>query len=425
MSGQMLRSRARSAGVGKSVRTGPRFLSLIVSTFLIVGLAVPGLQAADEESENAKITEGESVSAEKTADGGGENDEKAKKKKGPPFIAIPIFITEPAIGYGLGGAVGYFHKKKHQDAPDSDSVSRIQTADTAADVGGQHKVPPTISGVVAAYTEKGTWVVGLAHTASWKKDTMRYKGAVGYAHIVSTLYIDDRPAEFKLDTGLFYQDLKFRMGSSNFFVGGKLVYLTPELLFDQDLPDVPGLEDRLKLNDFGLAAQAEYDVRDNNMTPNRGQYVEFVAWKHLEVLGGETDYWNVGLMVDSFHELANKKLVLGLHLDLDTAGGDLPLWSYPYVTMRGIPALRYQNESTAVVEGELRWNLAERWAAVGFLGVGATRGDVPIFQDESGLVAGGLGGRYLFRPQDSLWVGLDVAKGPEQYVLYIVAGHKW
>ncbi len=143
------------------------------------------------------------------------------------------------------------------------------------------------------------------------------------------------------------------------------------------------------------------------------------------MLGGETDYWKVGLVVDSYHELANKKLVLGLHLDLDTAGGDVPLWGYPWVTMRGIPALRYQNESTGVVEGELRWNLASRWAAVGFLGVAATRGDKPFFEDESGIVAGGLGGRYLFRPQDSLWVGLDVAKGPEQYVLYVVAGHKW
>ena len=50
---------------------------------------------------------------------------------------------------------------------------------------------------------------------------------------------------------------------------------------------------------------------------------------------------------------------------------------------------------------------------------------MPILEDESGIVAGGLGGQFLFRPQDSLWVGLDVAKGPEQYVLYIVAGHKW
>jgi len=254
---------------------------------------------------------------------------------------------------------------------------------------------------------------------------MRYSGAIGYAHVVSTLYFNDQPFDFKLDTGLIFQDLKFRIKKSDFWVGGKLVYLRPDLIFDESLEEIPGIEDRTTLNDFGLALQGEYDGRDNKMTPNRGLYVELVGWKHLEVLGGETDYWKVGLMVDSFHELAHKKLVLGLHLDLDSAGGDPPIWGYPWVTMRGIPALRYQNESTGVLEGEIRWDLAERWAAIGFLGVAATRGDIPVFQDESGIVAGGLGGRYLFRPEDSLWVGLDVAKGPEQYVLYVVAGHKW
>ena len=55
----------------------------------------------------------------------------------------------------------------------------------------------------------------------------------------------------------------------------------------------------------------------------------------------------------------------------------------------------------------------------------ATRGDVLVFQDESGIVAGGIGGRYLYRPQESLWVGIDVARGPEDYVFYIQVGHAW
>jgi len=399
-----------------------------IPLFLLLSLCLlaPPLPAVEGEDSEPPPSETQTAQTEE-AEGGGDEKAANKKKenKGPPVIAIPIFITDPAVGYGLGAAVGYFHKKKEHLESGGSSHAPVLTGDSAAEVGKQQKVPPTITGIGGAYTENGTWGIALAHTASWRMDRMRYTGAIGYAHVVSTFYFNDEPADFKLDTGLLLQDLKFRIKKSDFWVGGKFVYLSPELLFDEDLSDYPELSDRLKLKDVGLAAQGEYDGRDNKMTPNRGQYVELVAWKHFEVLGGETDYWKIGLMVDSFHELANEKLVLGLHLDLDTAGGDLPLWGYPWVSMRGIPALRYQNESTAVVEGELRWNLAERWAAVGFLGVAATRGDVPVFQDESGIVAGGLGGRYLFRPEDSLWVGLDVAKGPEQYVLYVVAGHKW
>ena len=399
-----------------------RTVTGLLTLILAMCVAAPALDATEGEDGKSADTD-----ATETAESGKDpQEEKVKKeKKERSFAPVPIIITEPAIGYGLGAAIAYFHKKKDQDDAESKSLAPVLTADTVPKAGKQQKVPPTISAIAAAYTEKGTWFVGLAHSASWRKDRIRYVGAIAYAHVVSTFYFNDQPADFELDTGLFYQDIKFRIKSSNFFVGGKLVYINPKLLFDEDLDQLPIDEDDVQLNDFGLALQADYDGRDNKMTPNRGQFVEFVAWEHLEVLGGETAYWKVGLVADSYHELANEKLVLGLHLDFDTAGGDPPLWGYPWVTMRGIPALRYQNESTAVFATELRWNFASRWAAVGFLGVGGTWGDVPIFEDESGIVAGGLGGRFQFRPQDSLWVGLDVAKGPEQYVLYIVAGHKW
>jgi len=391
------------------------FLALILSLCV-----APILDATEGEDQTEDQNSAETAGSDTDGD-----DKAGKKKKGPPFIAIPIFITEPAVGYGLGGALAYFHKKKNGDDTGAESHPPAFTADTAAKAGKQQKVPPTISGIGGAYTENGTWGVALAHTASWKKDRIRYTGAIGYAHVVSTFYLNGQPTEFKLDTGLLFQDVKFRIGSSDIFVGGKLVYLTPELLFDEDQGEIPEVEDRTKLNDFGLALEADYDARDNKMTPNRGLYVELVGWKHFEALGGETDYWKIGFLVDSFHEMMNKKLVLGFHLDLDSAGGDPPLWGYPWVEMRGIPALRYQNESTAVIEAELRWNIFGRWAAVGFIGTAATRGDMPIFQDESGIVAGGVGGRFLFRPQDSLWVGIDVAKGPEDTALYIVMGHKW
>ncbi len=399
-----------------------RTVFVFLSVFLTICFAAPSLLASEGEGQGSAETEtAEAAEPENEA----KEDAGEKKKKGPPFIAVPIIITEPAIGYGLGGAVGYFHKKKHQPESEAQSLSPIQSVESATNVDKQHKVPPTISGVAAAYTEKGTWGGGFAHTASWRQDRMRYTGAIGYAHIVSTFYINDEPFDFTLETGLLLQDLKFRIKSSDFFVGGKLVYLTPDLVFDDELEEIPEVEDRTSLTDFGLALQGDYEGRDNKMTPNRGQYVELVAWQHLEELGGELDYWKVSLMVDSYHPMANKKLVLGLHLDLDTAGGDAPIWGYPWITMRGIPALRYQNETTAVLASELRWNIAERWAAVGFIGFGATSGDVPVFKEEDGIVAGGLGGRFLFRPQDSLWVGADIAKGPEDWVVYIVAGHKW
>lgn len=399
----------------------PRGAVVVFLVLILTLCALPSLEATEKPDQPRSESEGaRAADSEKSG-----KEEADKEKKGPSFIPIPIFITEPAIGYGLGAALGYFHKKKHEDEPTKDSLAPAFTHDSGSKAGRRQKAPPTISGVAAAYTEKGTWGVGLGHSASWKKDTVRYAGAIGWAHIVSTFYFGDQPFDFTLETGLLMQDLKFRIGGSDFFVGGKLIYINPELVFDGERSDIPIDYPEIRITDFGLALQSDYDGRDNKMTPNRGQFVEFVVWKHLEVLSGDTDYWKVGLQAQTFHEMANRKLVLGFHLDLDTAGGDPPFWGYPWVTMRGIPALRYQNESTAVLETELRWNILERWAAVGFIGTAATRGDVPVYNDESGIVAGGVGGRFLFRPQDSLWVGLDLARGPEDYVFYIQVGHAW
>jgi hypothetical protein len=64
--------------------------------------------------------------------------------------------------------------------------------------------------------------------------------------------------------------------------------------------------------------------------------------------------------------------------------------------------------------------------AIGYgLGAAGTRGEVDQYEDESGVVGGGVGGRYLYRPQDDLWVGLDLAQGPGDTVLYVQVGHAW
>jgi hypothetical protein len=47
------------------------------------------------------------------------------------------------------------------------------------------------------------------------------------------------------------------------------------------------------------------------------------------------------------------------------------------------------------------------------------------FESQDPLLAGGIGGRYLFADDLGLWVGVDVARGPEEYVGYIQVGHAW
>jgi len=350
--------------------------------------------------------------------------EATKEKAGPRFLPIPIFITEPAIGYGLGAALTYFHRS----GGGASAASAVGPAMTMGSTEAQHhrkESPPDVTGVAAAYTDKGSWVVGIGHSGSWAKDTIRYKGAIAYADLDAEFWFFDIPLDVNIAGAMVYQNLLFRIGDSDLFLGGTLTYLNTEAklpLFEEE----PSLEiSGVRVQDFGLGAELLYDTRDYTMTPNRGLYADLKVQKYFEGSLGDFNYWSSGLDIRSFHQLAHNKLVLGVRLKLDDVSGNPPFWGYPWINLRGVPALRYQNQRAGEIATELRWDILDRWAVDFFAGVGGTRGDVLVFDEVSGIVAGGIGGRYLYRPQDNLWVGIDLARGAGQWTFYIQVGQAW
>jgi len=75
-------------------------------------------------------------------------------------------------------------KKNEKGEPqDEASVARAMTAQTPSKTGKEKKPPPTITGIADAYTDSGTWAVGIGHSASRKMDKIRYSGVFGYADV--------------------------------------------------------------------------------------------------------------------------------------------------------------------------------------------------------------------------------------------------
>jgi hypothetical protein len=316
------------------------------------------------------------------------------------FLPVPVFITEPALGYGLGAGLLYFHP-----------------VDEGADT------PPDITGVGGGYTESDSWFVGGGHFASWRDDSIRYAVGGAYVDLNLEYYLGDLPFSFQIDGGVIFQDVKFRIDSSDFFLGTKLLFVDTATRFDAGTA-LPVDLGAFNSTNVGLSAQVTYDRRDNIFTPNKGQLVQFDLWRYDDALGGDFDYWNLSLRFNSFHPLG-ERFVLGLRLEAAEVDGRPPFYAFPFVSLRGVPALRYQNRFAGVFETELRWNIVERWALVVFGGVGEIHGDVDAFDTLDDIYAGGVGGRFLFRPDLDLWVGVDLAIGPEDTVGYIQIGHAW
>ena len=99
------------------------------------------------------------------------------------FLPVPIIVTEPAVGYGGGAALLFFHQSM-------DEKIAQQQIDTGETVNGKKKklLPPSISGLFGVITENETWSVGGFHFGSWKEDRIRYTGGLAKASVNIAYY---------------------------------------------------------------------------------------------------------------------------------------------------------------------------------------------------------------------------------------------
>ncbi len=355
---------------------------------------------------------------------GGKKPKKTKDPNRGRILPIPIFITEPAVGDGLGLALTYFHRKK--DTPEGVTIA---SPDSIGEASREQAPPPTVTGVLGAYTSNETVAAAVGHMNSFKDDHIRFTGVVAWADVNSTFYLQDQPIKFNVGGTLIYQETRFRFGDSRWFWGIGLSYLDATAALKVELPEDPPIDSfidlfRRDLKNSGLSAKLAWDTRDNTSMPNKGQLFDLAVWRYDDAIGSDFDYWDTRLKLLSFHPI-NEKFVLGLRLEYSIVDGSAPFFSYPYVKLRGIPALRYQGESAAVAEIEGRYNFSSKWALIGFAGTGKVNSDIPIFDTEQSIYSYGLGGRYKIFDAQNVWVGIDIARGPEEFNWYIQVGHAW
>ena len=396
---------------------GYRFTALLL---LIPALLFSLAASADQEPVDSPPAAETVETVETAEEDAKEPEKKAKDPNRGRFLPIPIVITEPAIGEGLGLALAYFHRSK--DTPDKKTVASPGSLGQASK---EQAAPPTVTGVFGAYTSNETAAGGIGHMNTFKDDHIRFTGVVGVADINSTFYVLDQPFKFNLRGAILYQETRFRLGDSKWFAGIGLSYLDASSAFEVEIPDEAPVDlFRTDLTNSGLSAKLAWDTRDNTFMPNRGQLFDLAVWRYDEAIGGDYDYWNATLKLLSFHQL-HQKFVLGLRLEYSTIEGRAPFFAIPWVSLRGIPALRYQGDRVLVGEVEGRYNFTPKWAVIGFAGSGSVTSNVPVIDTDQNIYAYGLGGRYKIFDAQNIWVGIDIARGPEETNWYIQVGHPW
>ncbi len=349
------------------------------------------LVCAQNQTDTSKDTLGNSI-----------NDVKKTSKKKKNILPIIVPVTEPAVGVGLIGGGLYF-------IPKSDPK---QKSDMVA--------------AAAGLTTNGTWFAGGGYLGFWKEDKIRYTGFSGYGQITLDYYVlgGDTPITFDQNVFIFLQQANFRLGKSDFFLGGKYQLSQITVPVDEDIDGDNIDPEDLDLLNSGISVISEYDNLNNFLSPTKGIKVHLSYDQNLEVLGSQRDWGSLNFYTHMYFPV-NEKWIPSFRIEATTVTGKPPFYAYPYVSLRGIPALRYQGNSVLTTETEQLYNISSKWGLVGFTGIGATYDSIEVGKAKEIVWNAGVGARFLVLKDMGLKIGADIARGPEDWAFYMIVGSAW
>jgi outer membrane protein assembly factor BamA len=383
-----------------------RSLIYLVLTVLLVTFSAIAAQAAEPpapEQDPSKF-----VSAD---DGWFDASEFLDQAYG--FVPVAFPITEPAVGYGAGVGLLFVDRDKAK-------------VDSRPGYGR-----PNLTAVGGLSTENGTWGVFAADSRYWLNDRLQTLTAGVYASVNLDFYgigsdsrLRDNPLRYNLEPRGGVLHSKYRLGSTPFSVGLGYAFAVTEVTFDASasdsrLPDI-GRVSRVG----GATLSITYDTRDNIFTPKTGTYIDVSGGVFSPTLGSDGEFQRGGLTVIQYFPF-NADWSFGVLGNASFSAGDVPFYMRPYVTLRGVEAMRYQGEETAQIEAEVRWQCWNRFSIVAFGGSGVAWNDRERMDNSVTVNAGGLGFRYELARKYGLHMGLDVAYGPDGAAVYVQVGSAW
>jgi outer membrane protein assembly factor BamA len=327
------------------------------------------------------------------------------------FVPLAMPITDPAVGYGAVGGLTFIDKPK---------------GEAQAGFGR-----PNVTAVGGFKTENGSWGVLAADSRHWLDDRLQTLVGVAYASVNLDFYgigedrsLTDHPLSYNLEPLGGLVQSKYRLGGSRFWAGLGYIRGTTQVRFNAP-PTAPGVPSFQRDSNLGgLTPSLTYDSRDNMFTPTSGSYAEVSVGAFSEALGSDDEFQRVNLTAMQYLPL-HPKLTLGLRGSATSSFGDVPFYLRPSVSLRGAQSMRFQGDNAADIEAEVRWQFWKRFSLVGFGGGGIAWNAFERFERKETLVTGGTGLRYELARKYGLHMGLDVAFGPNDPIIYVQVGSAW
>jgi hypothetical protein len=289
-------------------------------------------------------------------------------------------------------------------------------------------VAPDITGGMALYTLNGTWMTAAFRSGTLIKSRIKYIIGGAYANVNLAFYRNiaqqgEQKFEFNFRTlPLFLQATK-RLAFSNWYAGLKYLFLKTDVNYRGNPPSfVKPMDQSGVVSQLG--AVVELDNRDNIFTPDKGIKLHVAGNLSEHFIGSDYSYGKITYYLVAYKPIT-PNWIGGMRVDGQQAFGEPPFYLLPYISMRGIPAFKYQGNANILGELESRWDVVPRWSWVVFGGTGKAFDQWSDFGTSQWVTAYGTGFRYLMARKFGLRMGIDVAHGPDTWAYYIIFGSSW
>jgi hypothetical protein len=321
------------------------------------------------------------------------SDDKADETS---IVAVPVPIVDPTLGNGLAPAA-LVTFPADQDA----------------------STPRSTLGLVAAYTDKESWMVGGGVQLYLDQDRWRTGLNAGYGVINLDYYgtssdsiFFDNPVGFEIEGSVINATLQRRV-AENFYLGALVRRVDAQVTLDGPINATPALT--LDLDLAGLGLMGTFDSRDSTWFPTTGGLANATLIHYASTFGFDRDFNILELDYTRYWPLADD-IVLAAQARGAWAGDGAPFFMLPYLNFRGFPAGKYLNEFAIQGQAEVRWMLWRDLGAVAFAGTGRVAKGFGELGDGSQGYGLGAGLRYRVSDADRMNIGLDVAYGSDDEV---------
>lgn len=329
--------------------------------------------------------------------------------------AVPLPVIDPTLGEGV--------------APVGLATFSLDPEDARS--------PRSTVGLVYARTNNGSEVYGGGGALYIAEDQYRFDFLAGKADLslnffgLGSDFLANNPIPFKLDAKVARIGGGVRF-APNSYIGLRGYFANANMAVDADLSILGRPQLNVELR--GAGPYLQYDSRNSTWYPTSGTKAE-IRMVHFGDIFDSNGFVSGDPFIlsnaEATHYLeVSKDIVAAGKLRTAHAASTAPFFLYPFVQIRGFPALRFLGQNVIQGETELRWlpfrerdGFLSDIGFVAFAGAGVAAADVSGWWDEPVAYAGGFGVRYRISEKDGMNAGLDVAWGRDgESALYFRIG---